>query len=115
MFCQRQSNILKNKVHERAFRLIYQDNSNFKVLLEKQIEFLIHQRNLQVLMTEIYKILNDIAPPLMKSLFQLRRNFQEHSTEKRNTASYGLETLTYMAPALWAKLPPKYVGCNFIR
>ena len=108
MFCQRQSNILKNKVHERAFRLM-------KVLLEKQKEFLIHQRNLQVLMTEIYKILNDIAPPLMKSLFQLRRNFQELSTEKRNTVSYGLETLTYMAPALWAKLPPKYVGCNFIR
>ena len=33
-----------------------QDNCNFQVLLEKQHDFSIHQRNLQVLMTEIYKI-----------------------------------------------------------
>ena len=43
-------------------------------------------------MTEIYKILNDIAPPIMKFLF-----------------NYGLETLRYRAPAIWATLPPKYV------
>ena len=43
-------------------------------------------------MTEIYKILNDIAPTIMKPLF-----------------NYGLETLRYRAPAIWATLPPKYV------
>ena len=51
----------------------------------------------------------------MKSLFQFYinqynlRNFQELSTEKKNTFHYGLETLTYRTPAIWAKLPPKYV------
>ena len=51
----------------------------------------------------------------MRSLFQFRlnqynlRNFQEHSTEKRNTVNYGIETLTCKAPAIWAKLPSKYV------
>ena len=55
MFCFRQSNDLINKVHERALKLIYQDNSYFEVLLEKQHNFSIRQRNLQVLMTEIYK------------------------------------------------------------
>ena len=89
MFCFRQSNNLINKVHERALKLIYQDNSNFEVLLEKQHDFSIHQRNLQVLMTEIYKIVNGIAPPIMNSLFTFRlnqhnlRNFQELSTEKK--------------------------------
>ena len=68
MLWQRQSNQLINKIHERTLRLIYQDNSNFKVSLENQKEFSIHQRNMQVLMTEIYEILNDIAPPIMKSL-----------------------------------------------
>ena len=54
----------------------------------------------QVLMTEMYKIVNDTAPPIMKSLFQFPINqynlinFQEISTEKRNTVNYGLETLT---------------------
>ena len=65
-------------------------------------------------MTEIYKILN-IVPPILKSLFQFRisqynlRNLQEFSTEKRNTVNVGTETLTYSAPAIWAKLPAKYV------
>ena len=66
-------------------------------------------------MTEIYKIRNDVGPPKMKSLFQFRlnqynlRNFQELSTEKRNMVSYGLGTLTYRAPAIWAKLLSKCV------
>ena len=95
-------------MHERALKLIYQDNSNFEVLLEKQQDFSIHQRNLQVLMTEIYKIVNGIAPPIMNSLFKFHlnqhnlRNSQELLTEKRNTVNYGLETITYRAPIIWA-------------
>ena len=115
MFFQRQSNKLINKVHERALILIYQDNSNFKVLLEKQKEFPIHQRNLQVLITEIYKTLNDIDPPIMKSLFQFGINqynlinFQGLPTEKRNTVNNGLEPLIYRTSAIWGKISPKYV------
>ena len=65
-------------------------------------------------MTEIYKIVNGITPPIMNSLFTFRlnqhdvRNFQELSTEKRNTVNYGLETVTYRAPIFWAKLPSEY-------
>ena len=50
----------------------------------------------------------------MNSLFTFRlnqhnlRNFQELSTEKRNTVNYGLETVTYRVPILWAKLAPEY-------
>ena len=114
IFCFRQSNNLINKVHERALKLIYQDNCNFQVLPEKQHDFSIHQRNLQVLMTEIYKIVNDIAPLIMNSLFTFRlnqhnlRNFQELLTEKRNTVNYGLETVAYKASVLWSRLPSEY-------
>ena len=71
MFCVRKSKKKKkiDKVHGRTSRLIYQDNSNFEISLEKQLEFLIHQTNLQVLMTAIYKMLNDVSPPITKSLF----------------------------------------------
>ena len=111
MFCFRQSNNLINKVHERALKLIYQDNSNFEVLLEKQHNFSIHQRNLQVLMTKIYEIVNGIVPPIMNFLLTFRlnqhnlRNFQELSTEKRNTVNYGLETVTYRSHIIGATLP----------
>ena len=109
MFCFRQSNNLINKVHEGALKLIYQDNCNCEVLLEKQHDFSIHQRNLQVLMTEIYVIVNGIALPIMNFLFTFHlnqhnlRNFQELSTEKTNTVNYGLEKVTYRASILWAK------------
>ena len=32
------------------------------------------------------------------------RNFQESSTDKRNTVYHGLETVKYRTPAIWAKL-----------
>ena len=84
MFCFRQSNNLINKVHERILALIYQGNCNFKVLREKQHDFSIHQRNLQVLMTEIYKIINGIAPPIMNSLFPFRLNQPQKYKHTRN-------------------------------
>ena len=114
MFCFRQSNNLIYKVHEGALKLIYQDNCIFEVLLEKQHDFSIHQRKLQALMTEIYKIVNGIAPLIINSLFTFRlnqhnlRNFQELSTERRNIDNYCLETVTYKTPIVWAKLPSEY-------
>ena len=73
----------------------------------------IHQRNLQVLMNQVYKIINHIAPP-MSSLFEMRKNthntryFQVLSRESRRTVNYGLKTIFYTAPSLWANLPPEY-------
>ena len=65
-------------------------------------------------MTEIYKIVNGIAPPITNPLFTFGlnqhnlRNFQELSIEKRNTVNYGLETVTYRALIIWAKIPSEY-------
>ena len=75
MFCSRRSNNLINIVQERALRITYNDQqTDFKSLLSNHNEITIHQRNLQVLMTEIYKIIIDIAPPIMSSLFEIREN-----------------------------------------
>ena len=65
-------------------------------------------------MTEVYKIGNGIAPPIMNSLFNFRanihniRNFLEIFTENRKTVKYGIETATYRAPFLWVNLPSEY-------
>ena len=56
-------------------------------------------------MTEIYKIINHIAPSIMASLFEIREN-----THK--TKYYGLETICYTAPFLWTNLPPEYKLAN---
>ena len=99
--------------------ITYNDQlTDFNSLLSNQNEITIHQRNLQVLMTEIYKIINHIAPPIMSSLFEIRENthntryFQVLSNESRRTINYGLETICYRAPFLWANLPPEYKLAN---
>ena len=119
MFCPRSSSNLINKVQERVFRITYNDHlTDFKSLLSSHNEITIHQRNLQVLMTEIYKILNHIAPSIMLSLFEILKNthntryFQVLSNKSRRTINYGLETICYRAPFLWANLPPEYKLAN---
>ena len=92
MFCPRRSNNLINKLEERALRITYNDQlTNFKYLVSNHNETTIHLRNLQVLMTEIYKIINHLAPLIISSLFQIRVNthntryFQVLSNERRNS------------------------------
>ena len=70
MFCSRKSSNLVNKVQERTLRLTYKDKQNdFQTLLNENNETSVHQRNLQILMTEIYIIKNNYAPPVMHHLF----------------------------------------------
>ena len=104
MFCPRRSSNLINQVQERPV-ITYNDQlTHFKSLLLNHNEITKHQRNLQVLMTKIYKIINHIAPPIMSSLFEIpenthnMRNFQVLSIESRRTVNYGLETICYRAP-----------------
>ena len=56
-------------------------------------------------MTEIYKIINHSAPPIMSSLFEMSENtpntkyLQTLSDESKRTVNYGLETM------LWCTFP----------
>ena len=50
------------------------NESNFQNLSENNKEITIHQRNLQVLMIEVYKIINGYAPPIMDNFFIFREN-----------------------------------------
>ena len=43
----------------------------FLQLLQKDNSVAIHQRNLQVLATEIFKAKNDLSPEIMKEAFEL--------------------------------------------
>ena len=68
MFCSRQSNNLINKIHKQSLRISYKDQkTSYQNLLETHNELTIHQRNMQVSMTEIYEIVNGVASPIMNS------------------------------------------------
>ena len=58
-FCARCSNHLITKLQEQALRIAYNDfNSSFSKLLEMANESTIHIRNLEFLLTEVYKFSN---------------------------------------------------------
>ena len=54
----------------------------------------------------------------MNSLFEYLENlynfrhFQELSKDKRNTVNFGLETVTYKALVIWAKLLSKFKSAS---
>ena len=69
MFHSRKLNNRINKIHERALRLVYKDyTSSFDDLLAKDNSFKIHQRNLQKLAIEIFKVKKGIASAIMNDI-----------------------------------------------
>ena len=72
MFHSRNLNNKINEIHERALRLVYQKNLSFSELLDLDNSVTVHQKNFQVLLTEIYKVKNEIAPEIMKDIFDLK-------------------------------------------
>ena len=68
MFHSRRMERSINKIHEGALRLIYPSDSKltFKELLGKNKTVSIHQRNLQVLATEIFYAKLIISPEILK-------------------------------------------------
>ena len=54
-----------NRLHGRALRIAYKDyTSSFESLLEKDRSVTIHQRNVQLLVTEMLKTTNNLNPVL---------------------------------------------------
>ena len=100
-----------NRIHKRTLRLIYpnQHQLTFKELLEKNKTVSIHQRNLQILATEIYKAKNKISPEVVNSLFEFtNKNYNLRNVSKRKryfTVHYGSESLVSLAPKIWELVP----------
>ena len=96
-----------NSVHERALRITYQDCiSTFQELLEKDNSVSIHHRNLQALVTEMFKIHRGLSPDIPRkifvpkiSLYNLRRN---NTFERRQVHSFyhDTESLSFLGPKI---------------
>ena len=72
MYHSRQLNKRITKIHERTLRLVYKDNKpTFNDLLELDNSVTTHQRNLQILATEILRVKNSLAPEIMIEVFEI--------------------------------------------
>ena len=112
MFHNRTLNNKINKLHERALRLVY-DNENltFQELLLMDNSMSIHHRNLQKLATEMYKAKNNLSPIPVQNIFKEHidtnnlRNNRCWEVAKVRTVHHGTETIRYRGPKTWEILP----------
>ena len=113
MFHKRLINNKINRLHERCLCIVYNDNqSTFEELLEKDNTVSVHQRNLQFLAIESYKVANGISPDLMKEVFPLNddsgynlRNKRTFKSRRVKSMRYGTDSLAYLAPKIWELVP----------
>ena len=112
MFCGRKSSNHRNHLHERALRIVYNDNQpSFENLLKKDCSVFIHHRNIRSFEIEIYKIKNNMSTPIVSEVFEKRNlNYNPHSQpgfllHSVNTVGYGLKSLKYFAGKEWRMAP----------
>ena len=99
-------------MHDWALPFAYKDYKNdFGFLLELCKSLPIHLRNVQLLMTEIYKAKCSLNPPCMKDVFMKRnisyslRHGDDALMPKVRTTSVGVESITYLGNRLWQHVP----------
>ena len=112
MFHSLSLNNIINRIHERAPIEVYQSNLSFSELLDLDNSITVHQKNLQVLVTEIYKVKNGIAPDIMNDIFELqnpsynlRSSCNQFRRENVKTVNYGIQSVRCLGPKIWELVP----------
>ena len=81
-----------------SIRTVYNDTSStFQDLLQSNKRVSIHHKNIQTLTMEVFEVVNNNCPPIMKTFFDFRENrynikkFQEMRQQKIRTVRYVLD------------------------
>ena len=110
MFCSRALNDKINSIHKRALRLVYLDfTSSFADLLKKDNSVTIHQRNIQLVAIEMFKVAKRLGPEIMRDLFVFNKNTNRDRTFKRpkvKSKYNGENSLRYFGPIVWDEMLP---------
>ena len=85
----RENNNKINRLPERSLRIIYNDKrSSFNALLEKDGSVSIHERYIKILVTEMFEVGKNLAPPQMHEIFKLKD--QSHYNLRYNSLFFRL-------------------------
>ena len=83
----------------------------FEELLKKDYSVSIHHRNIHILATELYKIVNGYSSKVMSEIFDVRdlnynlRSQTDFLIGSVNSVNYGINSLRYIGPLIWNILP----------
>ena len=122
MFHSRTMNNRINTLHEKALRLVYTNKPNlsFDDLLKEDKSVKIHQKNLQILATEIYKVKNDLGPKIMADNFHFAekpyslRNDSIMQRQANRLAYFGTESISFLAPKVWGLIPTEIKSAKLL-
>ena len=122
MFHNRTLNNKINNLQERDLRIVYKNGIlTFQELLHMDNSITIHQRNLQWLATEMYKVKNNISPLPMQELFTKQTNVHGLRNKRcwkipnARSVHYGTETIRYRGPKTWEVVPPAIKNSKSLR
>ena len=109
---------------ERVLRLVYQNkNLSFSELLELDNAVTIHQRNRQVLVTEIFKVKNNLkSPEIMNQVSHFQEpdhNLGSETSQLRRenikATHYGIQSVKFLGPKIWAMVPQNIKNCKSLQ
>ena len=70
------------------------------------------------LMTEIYKLLNDLSHPIMNDIFRKQENYyslrkpRSLVSKRKFTTTYGIDTISFRGPQIWQDPPQEIKNPN---
>ena len=111
-FCSVASTNKIERIQERALRFINDDfTSPLQTLLRNTKTEPLHVRRIKQMASEVYKIVNDIAPPYIKDLINIKHTNYNFRREKQasiptvNSTRFGIRSFRYGAAHVWNSLP----------
>ena len=108
MFHSRKNNNKTKHLHVRCSQLIYGDKKlSFENLLEKDNSVFIQHKNIQELVTDIFKVKHKLCPEITSDIFMERANSQynlrnrpDFITPQLNSVFHGTESISYLEPKI---------------
>ena len=92
--------------------MIYEDStSSFDFLVEKDMSFSVHDRNIQQIALEMYKVTKGLEPTGISSLFlqcsndRHRRSYSDFSGPQVNTVHFSQSSIRYLRPCIKNSIP----------
>ena len=115
--CHNRTNNNKiSRLHEKFLRIVYNDKQSlFNDLLEKDSSVSIHMKTMQILATEINKLVSNLSSPKINSVFKLNsdsrynlRQILQFSRSLVKSVYHGTDSISYLGPKIWDILTDDY-------
>ena len=96
--------------------------SDFETLLKNDKSVTTHVRNLHYLVTEVYKVKNNISPEIMEDIFYFQENENytlrsgtHLASRNRRTTLFGKETVSNSGVKIWPLLPEELKNASSLQ